>query len=182
MASCSAAVLVQRARAAASSGIPRQIYRIKANTPRKTVWPYRGLGNLDSALVVLPFVGELRLLSRGTLGLRLDFPMAAATALDPNVEYRLERGALRLVETLFQPGDVVCLAWKVHSGAGQTRMHHQFRRFEQIVAQHQGGGGLFRQLVALNAPRTPAGSAPDGAQSVRHAPRQRRLLLCQPAA
>ena len=90
--------------------------------------------------------------------------MAAATALDPNVEYRLERGALRLVETLFQPGDVVCLAWKVHSGAGQTRMHHQFRRFEQIVAQHQGGGGLFRQLVALNAPRTPAGSAPDGAQ------------------
>ena len=86
------------------------------------------------------------------------------TPLDPNIEYRLERGAMRLIETLFRPGDVVCIASKVHTGGGKTRMHHQYRLFEQMVAQHRAGAGLFRQLVALNTPRLPRGRGADGAQ------------------
>ncbi len=90
--------------------------------------------------------------------------MPAAPDRDPTQEYRLERGAMRLLKTLFRPGDVVCLAWKVSTGAGQTRMHHQYRLFEQLVAQHSAGGGPFRQLFKLNAPRVPVGRDQRGAQ------------------
>ena len=75
--------------------------------------------------------------------------------LDPTQEYRLETQALRLIETLFRPGDVVCLAWKVRGGSGVTRMHHDYRAFEQIVAQHRAGRGILRHLSSLNHPPPP---------------------------
>ena len=75
--------------------------------------------------------------------------------LDPTQEYRLETQALRLIETLFRPGDVVCLAWKVRGGSGVTRMHHDYRAFEQIVAQHRAGRGILRHLSSLNLPPAP---------------------------
>ena len=90
--------------------------------------------------------------------------MSAVPDLDPTQEYRLERGAMRLLKTLFRPGDVVCLAWKVSTAAGQTRMHHRYRLFEQLVAQHSAGGGPFRQLLKLNAPRVPVGRDQRGEQ------------------
>ena len=43
-------------------------------------------------------------------------------------------------------------------------MHHQYRLFEQLVAQHSAGGGPFRQLFKLNAPRVPVGRDQLGAQ------------------
>ena len=80
---------------------------------------------------------------------------------DPNREYRLEQGAVRLIETLFRPGDVVCVAWKVKTGTGRTRMHHDYRAFDQLVAQHRAGRGVLRHLARLNAPSSPpSGAAP----------------------
>ena len=88
--------------------------------------------------------------------------------LDPTREYRLERGALRLIETLFRPGDVVCLAWKVAGAGGTVRMHHDYRLFEQLVAQHRGGRGILRQLSTLNDPAPLKKPLPDGLFDRRH--------------
>ena len=80
-------------------------------------------------------------------------------ALDPNREYRLEHGAVRLIETLFRPGDVVCLAWKVKGARGTLRMHHDYRTYEQLLAQHRAGRGILRHLSTLNDPRSPPSAA-----------------------
>ena len=77
---------------------------------------------------------------------------SAVSLLDPNREFRLERDAVRLIETLFRPGDVVCLAWKVRASGGGVRMHDDYRAYEQLLAQHRSGRGILRKLSRLNAP------------------------------
>ena len=62
-------------------------------------------------------------------------------------------------------------------------MHHDYRAFEQLVAQHRAGRGILRHLSALNQPR-PSPAAADRRGGVLFDPRYGSdvYILRQPVA